>query len=346
MRAAVWHGRGDIRVEEVEEARPGPGEVKVAVAWCGISGTDVHEYTAGPIMIPTSPHPLTGAAAPLAMGHELSGVVSEVGPGVEGLAVGDRLACDSSLHCGACAACQAGAQHRCEQGGYLGLSRPGAFAEAICVPAYACFKLPAELEISLGALVEPLSVGVHAMRRGGVEPGSRVAVIGGGPIGLGAVQAARAFGARETFLVEPVPQRRALGERFGAIGLDPSACDLGAAGHAPDVVIECAGHPTSGPLAVRMLRPGGRAVVVALHEAAAELSFNEILFGEKELVGSVGRVARTDFPTVIDLLGRGALDAEAMITRRIGLDEIVAQGFEAMRDDRANQVKILVDPSC
>src|SRR4030042_111606 len=151
MRAAVWYGRQDTRVEDVPDAPdPGPGEVKIKVGWTGICGTDLHEYAAGPIWMPMEPHPLTGKAAPLIQGHEFAGVIAEVGPGVEGFKPGDRVTADSETHCGKCWACLRHEYSLCEICAYLGLGRDGAFAPYLTIPADSVYHLPPELSLLKG----------------------------------------------------------------------------------------------------------------------------------------------------------------------------------------------------
>jgi (R,R)-butanediol dehydrogenase / meso-butanediol dehydrogenase / diacetyl reductase len=346
MKAAVWHGQRDVRVEDVEEPSPGPHAVKIEVAWCGISGTDIHEYEAGPILIAAAPHPLTGRQAPVVMGHEFSGVVVGVGAEVTSFSAGDRVSANSIISCGSCANCLNGDINLCELTAVVGLSADGAFARFVCVPESSVYRLPDALGLAHAALWEPVSTGVHAMRRGRMQPGDRVAIFGGGPIGVGAMQAALAAGAAEVFMIEPVPERRALAERLGARALDPADEDAirrEAAG--VDIVAACVSPPHTAPLGVELLGAHGRLLVVGLSLAPTSLDLNQLLSAEREVVGCAGRLHRRDFPALASLMVRGAIDAEAMITNRIALADVVELGFEAMRGDKEHQLKILVDLS-
>ena len=157
MRAARFHGPGDIRIDDVPEPQVGPGQVKVDVDWCGICGTDLHEYLEGPIFIPPkgSPHPITGGEVPVTMGHEFAGVISEVGSGVAGVKEGDRVAVEPIYNCGKCPACTAGRYNICRSLGFVGLAGDqGGFAEK-CVVAARWAPPLGDLPTDLGALVAP-----------------------------------------------------------------------------------------------------------------------------------------------------------------------------------------------
>lgn len=144
MRAAVWHGRNDIRVEQVPlPADPAPGWVQIKVDWCGICGSDLHEYVAGPVFIPVeAPHPLTGIQGQCILGHEFCGQIAKLGEGVEGFAVGDPVAADACQHCGTCYYCTHGLYNICERLAFTGLMNNGAFAELVNVPANLLYRLP------------------------------------------------------------------------------------------------------------------------------------------------------------------------------------------------------------
>jgi (R,R)-butanediol dehydrogenase/meso-butanediol dehydrogenase/diacetyl reductase len=152
-RAAVWYGSGDVRVVDVEARPPGPGEAAIAVAYCGICGSDLHEYIAGPFAIPvTEPHPESGAKAPIVLGHEFCGTVVEVGPGVSGVAPGDRVAVEPNYRCGDCPRCQNGEYNICRNFGFAGLMGDGGMAERAVVPAYMLHRLPDAVSLEQAAL--------------------------------------------------------------------------------------------------------------------------------------------------------------------------------------------------
>jgi len=192
MRAAVYHGREDVRIEQVEERAIAPGSVRVAVEACGICGSDLHEYAEGPIAIPADhPHPLTGETLPLTMGHEFAGTVVETGGGVDDPEVGDAVVVNPIVACGECRYCTGGRYSLCDSLMNIGIhGGGGGFAERVVVSAENAVALPEGVSFEQGALVEPLSVGLHAVRRSGLAAGDTAAVFGAGPVGLGVLQAA------------------------------------------------------------------------------------------------------------------------------------------------------------
>jgi (R,R)-butanediol dehydrogenase / meso-butanediol dehydrogenase / diacetyl reductase len=185
MRAAVWYGAKDVRVEDVPVRPPGPGEVTIEVAYCGICGSDLHEYADGPHAVPVgAPHPESGVAAPLVLGHEFCGTVTEVGADVTTVAPGDRVAVEPHYRCGSCPRCLAGEYNICRHFGFAGLMGHGGLAEHSTVPAYMLHRLPEQVSLEQAAVFEPAAVALHAVRRAGIRPGESVAVLGLGPIGL------------------------------------------------------------------------------------------------------------------------------------------------------------------
>ncbi|MFB6171988.1 MAG: 2,3-butanediol dehydrogenase [Haloarculaceae archaeon] len=357
MRAAVYHGREDVRVEDVPEQDLGSGDVRVAVDACGICGSDLHEYAEGPIAIPAdSPHPLTGETLPLTLGHEFAGTVVETGADVDAPPVGATAVVNPIVACGSCRYCTEGRYSLCDSLMNVGIhGGGGGFAANVVVPAANAVVLPSELSAAQGALVEPLSVGLHAVRRSGLTAGDTVAVFGAGPIGQGIVQAALAAGAREVYVSEPRDARRDLAARLGATEtVDPAATDpvshlKAATDGGTDVTFEVAGLTATLTQAIRTTLKAGTTVVVSLFEEAATLDPNYVTLAERDVRGSYGYrggplAARGEFPTVVQMLRDGRLDADPLITGRIGLDAIVDAGFERLRDPESEHVKILVEP--
>jgi (R,R)-butanediol dehydrogenase/meso-butanediol dehydrogenase/diacetyl reductase len=350
MKAAVWYGKKDVRVEDVPEPpAPGKGEVKIKVHQTGICGSDLHEYHAGPIFIPTEEHhPLTSKKAPLILGHEFSGEVVEVGEGVTNVSVGDRVAPDAAQHCGECYMCKVNRYSLCEKLAFTGLMADGAFAEYVNVPAYTCFKLLPELSNEAGALVEPIAVGIHAIRQGKMMEGDTVAVVGAGTIGLVTIQAARAAGASKVFGIEIAKDRKAFAKELGAIVLDPTETDVAEAvreqtnGQGVDVAVECIGKAETVNTGIQCCKRGGRTVVVGIFEKAGEVMYNDLVFEEKEIVGSLAYYG--EFDTAIALLADGRLQAEPLITGKIKLENIVEDGFEELLKNPESNIKILVEP--
>ena len=351
MKAARFHGRGDVRVEDVPEPHPGPGQVQIAVEWCGICGTDLHEYLDGPIFAPTpaSPHPLTGGAVPITLGHEFSGVVAELGQGVTGFSEGDRVVVEPYDVCGECSACRDGRYNICRKLGFIGLDgEQGGFAERMVVDTRWVHRIDG-LTPEQGALVEPLAVGYHATKLSGLAPGGSAAVFGSGPIGLVTAAALRATGAGQVIVVEPAEARKAKAPGAGADHvLDPGEVDVPEAireltdGRGADVTFECAGVDEVLAAAVASTRPGGTCVNVSIWGHPATFDVNALVFSEIYLVGSLAYANRHE--EVIELIRSGTVDVDQFITGRIGLEDIVERGFRELIDHKESNVKILVQP--
>jgi (R,R)-butanediol dehydrogenase/meso-butanediol dehydrogenase/diacetyl reductase len=357
MQAARYYGRRDVRIEAVDEPALTSGGVRIDVDACGICGTDVSQYASGPTAVPTDePHPVTGATAPVTLGHEFSGLVVETGEAVERVAVGDRVVVNPIVPCRECTYCRHGSYRLCDRFANVGLhGNGGGFAENAVVPASSVVRLPAGFPVELGPLVEPLAVSLHAVRRSGLTAGDRVAVFGAGPIGLGVVQAARAAGARDVLVSEPREGRRTLaGDLGGDVLLDPGERDAAravreATGTGVDVAFEVAGLAETVDAAIRSTRKGGTVVSVAAAREATVRPNADFVMGERSFVGSfayecVPHAEDGEFATVIRMLADGRLDGAAMVGDRIGLDDLVAAGLDPLADGDDDRVKVLVDP--
>jgi len=351
MKAARFHGPGDIRIDDVPEPTPGPGQVQVAVDWCGICGTDLHEYLEGPIFIPPkgSPHPITGAELPVVMGHEFAGVVSAVGSGVSGVVEGDKVAVEPYYVCGECSACAAGRYNICRKLGFIGLAGPdGGFAEK-CVVDQRWIHPLGDLSTDVGALVEPLAVAYHAVRLSAIKPGGTAVVFGAGPIGLVTAASLKAVGAGQVISVEMAAARKTKASVAGAdVVLDPTETNVPDAvreltgGAGADVAFECAGIDAVLASAIGSVRPGGTVVNVAIWGHPATVQMNDLVLSEINVIGSLAYCG--DHPDTIALLQDGKVAAEQFITGRIGLDDLVEGGFRELIDNKEENVKILVSP--
>src|SRR5581483_6673837 len=229
MRALRFHGARDLRLEDVPEpTAPRANEVVVRPASCGICGTDLHEYTSGPIVTPVEPHPLTGAQNPQILGHEFAGDVIATGAGVTRISEGDRVAVMPLAYCGSCAYCRRGLQHLCATMACVGLSHAwGGMAELATVEEYQVVRLPDDVSYQQGALIEPTAVAAYGVERAGIAPGDRVLITGAGPIGALAALCAHAAGASAIYVSEPNPARRTRAETLDvATVLDPSTLDV------------------------------------------------------------------------------------------------------------------------
>lgn len=351
MRAAVWHGRQDIRVEDVPlPAAPPPGWVQIRVDWCGICGSDLHEYVAGPVFIPVEkPHPLTGIQGQCILGHEFSGEIVKLGAGVSGFVPGERIAADACQHCGTCYYCRSGLYNLCEKLAFTGLMNNGAFAELVNVPAELLYKLPADFPAEAGALIEPLAVGMHAVKKAGSLLGQNVVVVGAGTIGLCTIMCARAAGAAQVIALEMSSARKAKALEVGAsLVLDPQECDALAEirarthGLGADVSFECIGNKHTAKLAIDVIRNAGKSVLVGIFEEPSAFNFFELVSTEKQVIGALAY--NGEFADVIAFIADGRLNVEPLITGRIGLEDIVGRGFEELVNNKEHNVKIIVSP--
>lgn len=355
MQSAVFHGRKDIRVESIPEPSVGSDEVLIDVAACGICGSDLHEYVAGPIFIPDEePHPVTGETAPVPMGHEFGGEVVAVGDGVEDIAVGEVVAVNPIVYCGTCRYCEAGKYHLCESVGFVGLAGGGGgFSEQVAVPAEQAIPLPEGVPTEYSALVEPFAVGLHAVRNAEFEPGDSVAIFGTGPIGLTVVQAAAAGGAGTVYAVEPQDSRREMAAEVGAdVPIDPTEGDavetiLEQSGGGVDATFEVAGISPTVRDAIATAKKDGSVTIVSIFEEHVEIDANAIVLGERSVGGTLayegGPRGDIEFGAVLDMFADGTLDPEPLITSRIDLDAVIDDGFEALLDDDREEIKILVE---
>jgi (R,R)-butanediol dehydrogenase/meso-butanediol dehydrogenase/diacetyl reductase len=352
MKAAVYHGRGDVRVEERPEPQVRPGTIKVKVDWCGICGTDLHEYEEGPIFVPPpgKPHPITGETLPIILGHEFAGTVAELGPGVTGFRIGERVAVDPIYACAECDECRRGDFHLCRKLGFHGLSGGGGgFSEYTVVPAERTYGL-GEIDTAIGAMVEPLAVAFHAVRNSGLRPGDTAIVYGAGPIGQATIACLKAAGAGTILVVEVAAARQRMARTLKAdVILDPREVDVAAEvlkltrGRGADVAFDCAGLQATVNSAMDTVRRGGSYVMIAIWAHPAQVDMLSLVLREINLVGSI--CYNRDFPRVISLLRDGRIDPTPMITGRIELDDIVQGGFEELLANRDRHVKILVRPS-
>lgn len=352
MQAAVWHGRHDIRVQDVPvPQKPPAGWVQIRVHWCGICGSDLHEYLAGPVFIPVDhPHPLTGLKGQCTLGHEFSGEIAELGDGVTGYAVGERVTADACQHCGKCYYCTHGLYNICENLAFTGLMNNGAFAEYVNVPAELLYKLPDDFPTEAGALIEPLAVGMHAVKKAGELVGKTVVVVGAGTIGLCTIMCAKAAGAGRVIALEMSAARKAKAMEVGAsLVIDPKECDAIAelkaltGGYGADVSFECIGNKNTAKLALDVIRKAGRCVMVGIFEEPSQFNFFELVATEKEVVGSLAY--NGEFADVIRFIADGRIDVRPLITGRIALPDIVTHGFEELVHNKDANVKIIVRPA-
>ncbi len=316
--------------------------LQIRVLWCGICGTDIEEWRNGPVFIPVDhPHALTGAQAPLTLGHEVTGEVIDVGSDVTDLSVGDRVAVDGLSACGSCDWCTRHRPVLCSQLSAVGLMADGGLAERANVPARGCVRIPDSLGADEAALGETLAVGVRALRRSRLQAHERVGVIGAGAVGLLAAQAALTFQPAELVVVDQLTERRDLAERLGAHRSLPQSDSTTEA--AFDVVLECSGNSSAARDGLDMLRSGGRLVLVGLYDSDVTLDALDVVTREKEVLGSLSHIYDEDFSVAIDLLATNAVEAAEIISDRVKLHDAV-RAFRRLADNPRDHVKILVTP--
>lgn len=330
MKAAVFHAKEDLRIEDVAEPAPGPGQVKLRNAFAGICGSDLHVYyspeAAG--LDFDRPHPLTGATLPQILGHEFSGTVVEVGEGVSGVKAGDRAAVWPIYFCGECAACRRGMYNVCQRIGFHGLtSHGGGMAEFTTVDASKLHLLPENVDLRMGALVEPMAVAWHAVSRANIDAGDTALIAGAGPIGIGVLFALKARGIEKVLVSEPSAERRAIVAALGATVVDPAGEDLAAAvaeltdGDGVDAAFDAAGVGPAIASGLASLTPGGRVVVVAIHERPMELQPSQLVMAETDISGTLAYLPE-DFDAVIAAMSRGAYDTTGWV-EQVPLEGVV-----------------------
>lgn len=350
MKAAVFHGAHDIRVEDV--AAPtgaGPGEVLLRPFWCGICGTDLHEYAMGPIVIPDAPHRLNGSVLPQVLGHEFSAEVLEVGPGVTSVRPGDRVSVMPLLFCGSCYYCRRGLGHLCTSMACIGLSYTwGGLAELAVVPATHVTKLPDSVSDLQGALVEPAAVAAYGVDTAGVRPGDTVLITGAGPIGALAALYAGALGA-DVLISEVNPVRAELARSLG-VGdvVDPSQVDVvevvreRTEGIGVDAVVECSGNERALQTALGAVRSAGRIAQTGLHTRPAAI--DPMVLSEHDItLAGTWCYPVTDWPRIIGLVASGRYPVEKVVTAQVPVRDVVARGFDVLLSPTGDQVKVLID---
>ena len=338
MRAVAIGEDRALRPTEIEERPLRAGEARVAVAFCGICGSDLH-------LRPSQAIP-TGTV----MGHEFSGTVVELSGDAEGFSVGDRVAVFPFAPCGECPNCLRGDHHVCQQAAATGLGlgvNPGGFAESVAVQASMLFALPDRLSFEQGALVEPLAVALHGINLGEVEASDRCVVIGAGPIGVMTALGLRARGVERILVIERNERRQ---ERMRSLGVEAVGLEdvhvrtveaLG--GELPDVVLECAGNPAAPQLAIELVRSRGIVVLMGVLEEPVEISQLVLMIKEAQLRASFA-YRREDFEEAIALLVEGKVPADSLITGKAPLER-AQEMFERLESPATEDIKILLEPA-
>ena len=336
MRAAVWHAARDIRVEDVPTPHElAPDEVLVAVDLACICASDLAEYRDGPHVIPVRrPHRLSGQVAPITLGHEFVGRVVATGAAVRTVSIDDRVCGDACLRCGTCFWCRRGEYNICSSGGSIGLHSDGAFADFLKVPDYTLNRVPDGVDDRSAAIVEPLAVGLHGLRRGRFSAGETVVVVGFGMVGAAVALMASAVGAGRVIVVEASASRAEAARRAGASDVLAPGEKLRSEvlslteGRGADIVLDCTGREAVLPVSVELSRRGGRVVICGLAHEPSAIRADRLVYFEREIIGSLGY--RYDHEAVLRLLQAGKLDVGWLFAPAIALEDIVNHGFEAM----------------
>ena len=333
--AAYYRGNKTFTLEQTEPRAPGPGEVSIRVAYCGICGTDMHVF-----------HGNMDARVGFerVIGHEMSGQVVAVGEGVDTVVAGQKVVVRPLDHCGQCPACRAGHTHICHKLKFLGLDTDGALQEIWTVPAHTLHMLPDDLRMDHAALIEPVAVACHDVRLSELRPGEDVVVIGGGPIGILVAMVARDAGG-EVVISEVNPNRLAIAEKLGFDTVNPAKTDLAAeigartGDKGADVVFEVSGTQPGVDAMTEVAGTRARIVMVAIHARKPQIDLFQFFWRELRLIGARVYEPR-DYEQAIAIVASGGVDADTVITDVSPLSAIQA-AFEAL-DTSPTAMKSLI----
>jgi L-gulonate 5-dehydrogenase len=309
MKAAIFDAPQQMHVGEWKESPPGPGEVRVRVRATGICAGDVYIYQG------RNPY----AAYPVIGGHEICGVIDEIGPNVQGLRRGALVVVEPFLGCGQCYPCRIGKSNCCAQLRIIGIHQPGGFAESVLTPASHIHLVPDGLSATSASFAEPVAIGVQACRRGQVTAGEYVLILGCGPIGLALIEVARARGARPV-AADVNEARLAFAKTLGADVLKADDQLLGkvldqTAGEGAPVVIEATGNIQAMESTVHLVAAGGRIVIVGLVKKGLDVKFPGLDFTRKEMTVVGSRASVNCFPESLELLAREKINYPKVATR-------------------------------
>ncbi len=336
MLASVLIAPQTISLEHRDIPQPGPGQVLARVTAVGVCGSDTHFFETGHVGDIV-------VEGPIVLGHETAGQIVAVGGGVDAGRIGERVAIDPQRPCRRCRYCKHGQSHLCpEMQMYGAYPTDGSFAEYVLIDDDFAYAIPDSVSDQEGALVEPLSVAVHACRRAGITAGSTVLITGAGPIGIMCAEAARAFGATEIVVSDPMPLRRETVARHGATEtLDPASSDLGVYDRHFDVYLDASGNARAIQSAFAAIRPGGIAVLVGMGSLDLEVPIAMIQHREITVTGTFRYV--NTWPTAIELITSGRVQVSDLVTGTYGLDVVGEALMRAKTDPTA--IKTMIIPS-
>lgn len=340
MKAAVLQDYFKIAIEEVPEPEPAPNEVKIRVVATGICGSEMHAYK--------GTHPFRHP--PSILGHELAGDIVAVGSRVKGFAVGDRVTIDPQRVCGVCDDCKAGYPNACAEKIMLGVQEwTGSFGEYIVCPESQLYRLPDHVSYEEGSMVEPLAVGVHAIRQGEVKPGDSVLVLGGGTIGLSALAGAIDAGATTTILTDAFDFNLAIARRMGATAtVNVRQQDVTQVvreitdGKGVDVAVVAVGLTAVLNQAIATVKKRGIVVLVGLFEQAPTIQDTFAIIGSERMIRGSQTYRPQDVERALELIASGRTDVKAMITHRLPMSQ-VAQAFEMVDKRTEDCVKVVLN---
>jgi L-iditol 2-dehydrogenase len=343
MKALLLREYGEFVFQEVPEPELHEDEVLIRVRACGICGSDVHGMDGS-----------TGRRRPpIIMGHEASGVIAEVGERVSGWDKGDRVTFDSTLYCGSCWFCRRGLINLCDHRRVLGVScedyrQHGAFAEYVAVPHRILYRLPEAVSFERAAMVEAVSVAVHAVERTPISLGDTAVVVGAGMVGLLVVQALRVAGCGQIIAVDLDEERLKLARRLGAdLSLKAGGCDVAeevkrcTEGRGADLAMEVVGTSPSLNSALACVRKGGALALVGNLMPSVELPLQTVVTRQLTLYGSCA--SSGEYPACLDLMARGAINVEALISATPPLAE-GAIWFKRLYDREPGLMKVILVP--
>lgn len=347
MKALLLTSPGELSYTDIDLPSPGPGEVRVRIAACGICGSDVHGFTGS-----------TGRRIPpLVMGHEAAGTIDAVGPGVEGLAVGARVALDSTVFCGGCEHCLAGRENLCTDRQVLGVScgpyrRHGCFAEMVVVPGRVAYPIPDSVDFIAASLLEPLTIALHAVHLAEVGPETRSAVVvGAGPIGLACVASLRAYGVPRIAAIDldagRLDQARALGATATFLADDEAGTKAARFGTSTpdtdgaDVVFEAVGATAPVTTAIDACTRGGTVVLVGNVSPRIEMPLQKVVTRQLRLQGSCSSAG--SYPEAIRLVAEGKVDLSCFVSKVAPLSEGV-EWFHRLHEREPGLVKVVLTP--
>jgi len=317
MRAAFYEGHEKIRIGDCAPLPPGKGQVQIRVSHCGICGTDLHVFHG------KMDHRVT---FPQVIGHEMSGTITAAGEGVSGWVAGDRVTVRPLDPCGSCPACRAGHSHICQKLKFIGIDSPGAMQGLWTVPAHTLHRLPDNLSLEQGALIEPIAVACHDVRLGAVKAGELAVVLGGGPIGVLVASVAKNEGAR-VIVSEVNPFRLKLAASLGLETVNPRETDLVAmvnsetGGAGADVVFEVSGSAAGAEMMTKLPRVRGRVVVVAVFSDPPKVDLFQFFWRELKLAG-VRVYEPEDFEKAIAIAAAGRLQMDRLVTNTVPLEDL------------------------